>query len=234
MRRFFIDFPFGSCYNDCIMTNLLFIRHGLSVTNNSGTFTGHLDAPLHERGHAQAQDLMRYLTTQTQFKIDKIYSSPSSRAYHTVLPTANALGLEITTSDLLKEINVGCWSGRTLNEIQKEYPEAFRLFRENVGLARYGDGESTAEAQARILKTAEQIAKENDGKTVLIATHGGVLRALYCAWNAIPLMQLKKVEIVANASLSIAKFEKGKGSFESYGFDDYLSDKTPHLVKNST
>ena len=210
------------------MTTLIFLRHGLSATNNTGTFTGRMDAPLHERGLVQAQDTAKYFSTQTNYAIDKIYSSPSSRAYHTVLPTAQVLGLEIEKSDLLQEINVGNWSGHTLVEIQEKYPEAFRLFRENVGLARYGDGESTAEAQARMVKIVEEIAKENENKTVIIATHGGVLRAMYCAWQNIPLEDLKNVEIVPNASISVAKFENGKGRFESYGMDDYLSDKTPH------
>jgi len=215
------------------MTTLIFLRHGLSVTNNSGSFTGHLDAPLHERGFTQAQDVAKYFTTQKKYKIDKIYSSPSARAYSTVLPTATALSLPIEKLDALREVNVGNWSGLTFEEVQSRYPAAFQLFRDNVGLARYGDGESSAEAQARMVQTAEKIACENENKTVLIATHGGVLRTLYCAWHNIPLEELKNVNIVPNASISIASYDPqtGKGTFETVGYDEYLTDKTPHIPK---
>lgn len=213
------------------MTTLIFLRHGLSVTNNSGSFTGQFDAPLHERGFTQAQDVTAYFTTQTSYTIDKIYSSSSARAYSTVLPTANALSLPIEKCNDLQEINVGNWSGLSFEEVQSRYPAAFQLFRDNVGLARYGDGESTAEAQIRMVKTVEKIARDNENKTVLIATHGGVLRALYCAWHNVSLQELKNVEIVPNASLSVAQFENGKGTFEIYGFDEYLTDKTPHVPK---
>ena len=213
------------------MVTLIFLRHGLSTTNNKGHFTGQIDAPLHERGEKQAQDVARYFLSGA-YAVDKIYSSSSSRAYSTVLPTAEALGLPVERMDELKEVDVGNWGGRSFEEIEKTEPTAFRLFRENVGLARYGDGESTAEAQSRMLKTVQKLAEENEGKTLLIATHGTVLRALYCEWSGIPLAELKGVTIAPNASLSVARYEDGKGEFLSYGYDEYLSEKTPYVPFN--
>ena len=214
------------------MVTFLFIRHGLSSNNYSGRFTGQIDTPLHEIGNIQAQDVMRYLVN-SNYNIDAVYSSSSSRAYNTVLPTATALSLPIKTMDELMEIDVGNWGGRTFEELSKAYPEAYRLFRENVGLARYGDGESTEEAQARIIRAVEKIASENDGKTVLIATHGGVLRALYCAWSDIPLSELKDVKIVPNASLSVANYENKKAKFLLLGNNEYLTIKTPLITKQT-
>ena len=211
------------------MTTFIFLRHGLSVTNNSGSFTGQFDAPLHARGEQQAQDVAKFFLHNLNYPIDKIYSSPSSRAYHTALPTAQALGLPIITKAALQEIDVGNWSGLKFEEVQARYPKEYAIFRANVGLARYGDGESTAEAQARMVKIIDEIAAENEGKTLLIATHGGVLRALLCAWQNVPLEKLKDVPIVPNASISIAKYENGKGAFSLVGQDDHLTDKTPHI-----
>lgn len=209
------------------MVKFIFVRHGLSTTNNTGRFTGHLDAPLHERGLKQAEQVASYVAAN--FAVDTIYSSTSSRAYHTALPTAKALGLPIIKSERLCEVSVGCWGGRTFEEIKREYPTQYALWKENIGLARYGDGETTAEAQARMISEVNRIAAENDNKTVFIATHGAVLRALYCSWHGIPLEQLKDVPIVSNASISIATYEKGKGTFSLVGYDEHLLDKTPHI-----
>lgn len=211
------------------MVTFIFLRHGLSVTNNTHTFTGRLDAPLHDRGLIQAQNVADFFKSTKNYKIDKIYSSSSRRAYDTVLPTANTLHLPVEKSDTLQEINVGNWSGLSFEQVSKLYPQAFKLFRDNVGLARYGDGETTGEGQARIVKEVERIARENENKTVLIATHGAILRALYCAWHDIPLEKLKNEKIVPNASISVATYENGKGTFHLVGYDDYLTDKTPHI-----
>ncbi len=213
------------------MTTFIFLRHGLSVTNNTQTFTGRLDAPLHARGLVQAQDVANFFKTTKNYQIDKIYSSSSRRAYETVLPTANALRLPVEKSENLQEINVGNWSGLSFEQVSKLYPQAFALFRDNVGLARYGDGETTGEGQARLLKEVERIARDNENKTVLIATHGAILRALYCAWHAIPLEDLKNEKIVPNASISVATYDSktGKGVFKLVGYDEYLTDKTPHI-----
>ena len=69
------------------MVKFIIVRHGYSVFNKERRFTGHVDAPLDERGIEQAKRNAEYVIAN--YKIDCIYSSDLSRAYHTVKPIAD-------------------------------------------------------------------------------------------------------------------------------------------------
>ena len=88
------------------------------------------------------------------------------------------------------------------------------------------------DVQQRALKALTAIASENDGKTVAVVTHAGVIRALQCAWQHIPLDRMKNVPWVPNASLSVAEYENGAFSALFMGDDRHLSDISTNLPKN--
>ncbi len=190
------------------MTKLIIVRHGQSMANLNGTFAGQVDVPLSPLGHRQAEELKEYLTRR--FKIDVIYSSALSRACDTVAPTAAALGLPVIRDAGLKEIDGGKWEGLTNVEIAQKFPADFALWRDNIGLSRCTGGESIRELQQRSIATTKRIAEENDGRTVLIGTHAGFLRAMICYWRGIPLEEMKSTTWVPNASVTEVDYEDGK------------------------
>lgn len=202
------------------MTKLIFLRHGLSVTNKEHRFCGQMDAPLSDIGMIQAEAAGKYI--RENLKIDKIYSSDLTRAYDTVKPAADALKMEITTRSDLREVDVGKWQGRLVEAVKQEEPEAYEYYKENPGLSQFPGGESYKMMQERALKAIEEIVKENDGKTVLIATHGGIIRVLTCAWTGKSIEEVKDIPHVANASLTIVNYSNGKAEFEKTDFYDYL------------
>lgn len=190
------------------MTKLIIVRHGQSMANLNGTFAGQVDVPLSPLGHRQVEELKEYLTRR--FKIDVIYSSALSRACDTVAPTATALGLPVIRDVGLKEIDGGKWEGLTNVEIAQKFPADFALWRDNIGLSRCTGGESIRELQQRSIATTKRIAEENDGRTVLIGTHAGFLRAMICYWRGIPLEEMKNTTWVPNASVTEVDYEDGK------------------------
>ena len=195
-------------------TTLLFIRHGQSMANVSGVFAGQLDVSLSELGRKQAEELKEYLLSK--YKIDAIYSSDLSRAYETALPIAMALGLSIQKDSALREIDGGKWEGMYIPDIAKSYPEDFQTWESDIGLARCTGGESFKEVQTRGLQTVLRIARENDGKCVVIATHAAMIRALTCAFRGLPLTEMQHIPFVPNASLSEVRFQRGAFEIVSY------------------
>ena len=209
------------------MTKFVILRHGYSVGNKERRFTGQMDVALDEIGVSQAKSAGKYISEN--FKIDSIYSSNLSRAYNTAKPVADALGLPINVKENLKEINVGKWEGMHVDDIAREYPEEFELYTTNVGLARPVGGESYLELAERVAQAFAEIAEENPGKTVLVATHGGVIRALRYAWLGYAPEQLQSIPHVTNASITLAEYENGKGVFTLIDFNDYLDDKVTEM-----
>lgn len=190
------------------MTKLIIVRHGQSMANLNGTFAGQIDVPLSPLGHRQAEELKEYLISR--YKIDVIYSSTLSRACDTVAPTAAALGLPVIKDAGLKEIDGGKWEGLTNVEVAQKFPADFALWRDNIGLSRCTGGESIRELQERSIAAINRIAEENDGRTVLIGTHAGFLRAMICYWRGIPLEEMKNTAWVPNASVTEAEYADGK------------------------
>ena len=211
------------------MTTLYFVRHGESRANVDLVFTGQTDVPLSPRGEHQAKLLAKKLCT---LPIDAICSSDLLRAVETVSPAAKALGLPILPEKGLREIDGGKWEGMYIPDIAKSYPEDFQTWESDIGLARCTGGESFKEVQTRGLQTVLRIARENDGKRVVIATHAAMIRALTCAFRGLPLTEMQHIPFVPNASLSEVRFQRGAFEIVSYADISFLEGDVTELPKS--
>ena len=153
-------------------TRLLLARHGETDWNRVGRWQGHADPPLNERGRRQAAELADRLAGDG---IAAVYSSDLARADQTARVVADRLGLDVVQDPGLREIDVGSWSGLTRAEVEQRFP---------VGYARWlggeigHDGETREQLASRVIDAARTIAGRHEGETVLLVTHGGVIRAL--------------------------------------------------------
>ncbi len=206
------------------MTRFIILRHGLSEYNALRRFQGHLDIPLHAIGLEQAAASARYVLDN--YKIDRVYSSDLCRASETARPIAEALGLPLEKDARLREIDMGLWQGLDYDEAIARFPETERIRKECLGKLRYDGGESYGDVMSRVRACADQIERENDGKTVVLASHGGTIRALFSSWLGYGPMEMIRVPIVPNASVSVVCVEDGKATFELRDYVDHLEHVT--------
>lgn len=206
------------------MVTFLIIRHGFSCGNKENRFSGQMDVPLDETGILQAKTTAEYILSH--FKVDSVYSSDLSRAVDTVKPIAAGLGLPVHTCNELREVDVGDWQDRSNEEIARMYPESLAVYRKTPGLTCFDGGESFIEAQERSLEAIARIAAENEGKTVVIGTHGGNIRALQVAWMGMSMAQMQEVPYVSNCAVTVVNYENGKAEILLSGYADHLTEKT--------
>ena len=206
------------------MVRFIIVRHGYSEANKAKRFAGQSDVPLDAVGLAQARSTANYI--RNTYKVDRIYASDLSRAYETVRPLAEALGMEAIRRRDLREVDVGIWQGMLIEDVKNKYTEGYESYKANPGLYRFEGGESYVEACARAENAFAEIAKDNDGKTVVIGTHGGIVRAIRMAWNGIPPERMGEIPHVPNASVTVADYENGTVTWQTVGYDDHLEDKT--------
>lgn len=211
------------------MTNFIVIRHGESEGNLSGYFTGSLEAPLTAAGRKQAKLLADYLSKE---KIDCVYSSDLVRAVETAEPIAASCGLAVRKSAALREIYGGRWEGMKFDEIQSKYPEAYGVWLNDKGRAVCTDGESVVALAERVQSEFRRIAAENDGKTVVIVSHGTPIRALFCLWNGADIADMQAVDWVSNASVTRVKYSGGRAEIISADFTGHLNELITSLPKN--
>jgi probable phosphoglycerate mutase len=145
------------------MKHLYFVRHGLSVMNQQGTYSGHTDTPLADEGIEQARAAGQ---AAKDIKVDVIVSSPLQRAHHTAKLIAEEIGYpleEIILEDHLIERHHG---------VLENTPYVPGTPMDGVEGA-----EQSHEIVARASRALERL-RALDYETILVVSHGGFGRAL--------------------------------------------------------
>lgn len=185
---------------------LLLARHG-SVEESSGRgFLGRTDAPLSEKGYAEARALAEVVRGR---KPERIVSSPLTRATQTAAVVAEAAGLEVETDADLREIDFGEWEGRTFEEIQADDPEAVSRWAEFSPDFAPPGGEVIGDFFRRARRALARLAGD-PADMVLAVTHGGVIRTAICQLLGLDARSYLLFD-VRPASLTTIRIFDGKG-----------------------
>ena len=202
-------------------TLLYFVRHGQSLGNEARIFLGHTDMGLTEMGHKQAKMTADALK---DLKIDAIYSSDLSRAYDTAVPHAELRGLEVIADKRLRELYCGEWEGLTVEQIIELYGTLYTdSWVNDFGTFTLPQGESVQHGADRMLEASLEAARANVGKTILLASHAAVIRALWARISGIaPENLARELPYPANASYSVAEFDGERLVPVSFSNDEHL------------
>lgn len=178
---------------------VLMARHGQSVSNAVRRFQGRQDVPLSDIGVRQAQALGAALVRR---RVAAIYSSPLERARHTAEIAAAGLRLPVTVVDDLRELLLGEWEGRTVEEIRAQPGDPFARWVRDPVAGRPPGGEPLGDVQARVVGAMDAIASAHpNGDDVLVVCHGGVISVYLAHCLGLPLSQIWRVTL-ANGSLT--------------------------------
>jgi 2,3-bisphosphoglycerate-dependent phosphoglycerate mutase len=191
------------------VTTILLARHGETDWNRLRRIQGQLDPPLNERGRRQARALAAELSGEG---ITGVYSSDLRRAQETAEIVAASLGLGVEVDPALREIDTGDFSGMTISELERQFPERLRRWQQLEGPG-WIDGESYEHLAERVVSALERIARNHPGDTVLAVTHGGPIRAVGAhATGLEPLEYRRQTPVVANCRLFRTAFLDGRFS----------------------
>lgn len=160
------------------VTRIVAIRHGETAWNAESRLQGQLDIPLNARGRAQAAQLAQALRDED---IALVISSDLGRAADTARALAEPLGLPLLFDAGLRERGFGSLEGRTYDEVDREWPEMARRWRQRDPDFGPPGGERLADFYARAVATAERLALAHAGRHIALVSHGGVLDCLYRA-----------------------------------------------------
>ncbi|GAE88012.1 alpha-ribazole phosphatase [Acetivibrio straminisolvens] len=155
------------------MLELYLVRHGETDSNKRGTYLGWTDVELNSNGICQAKAIRDKLKT---VKVDAIYSSPFNRTVKTAEIINENYGLEIITSDNLKERNFGIWDDLTFEEISSRYPDDCKRWFEDWINFRIKDGESAKDTYDRVVAFVREIINSKKEGGCLIVSHLGTIR----------------------------------------------------------
>ena len=154
---------------------LWLVRHGATVNNAEARFTGQTDIELSAIGQLQVEALTARLAN-TSF--DAIVASDLLRARQTALPIAAACGLSVVWDRRLREIAMGEWEGRTLEDVRSQNAERFALWQSAPADCPPPGGEALRTVRSRVVDALDACYERHPYGEVLWVTHGGVLSVL--------------------------------------------------------
>ncbi len=186
------------------MTKLYIVRHCETEGNIKHVFQGRSDLNITELGAKQLKALEKRFES---IHIDRVFSSSLPRAKKTGLAIIGKRNIPLEIDDGLIEFSGGVVEGKTFDEIFNEFP-TFREMWSNHPEDFAPDGaEKMTEAYNRIWGTVQSIAKENIGKTIACASHGGVMRCLLCKLLNNDIKKLSTIDFVVNTAVCLIEFD---------------------------
>lgn len=216
--------------------NLVLLRHGESLWNKKGIFTGWVDIGLSKRGEKEAKRAGKLLKLHG-YQLDRAYTSVLKRAIKTLwlaLEEMDAMAIPITDHWRLNERHYGALQHQSKKMVASRYgQEQFlawrRGFKERPPLAHKEQlqgqpaikgvkakdlprTESLADTSKRVLAywRSDILPALQRGERVLIAAHGNSLRALVKHLEQITDQAIMKVEIPTGQPICYQISKQGK------------------------
>lgn len=158
------------------LCTLYIVRHGQTDWNLNGLTQGQTDIPLNDTGIKQARELGEKLK-ETHF--DAVFSSDLIRAKRTAEIITLERNLAIQTTKLLRERLYGEQEGKDEKILDGLYETWKKLTKKEREKYKPLEGfETDEELVTRFITFLREVAVGHIGKTVLVVTHGGIMRTL--------------------------------------------------------
>jgi len=203
------------------MTTLYIVRHGEARGNVERNFHGWYDSDLTENGRMQISRLPEYFR---DIHLDAAYSSDLKRTRETAEVVAREKGISVQTRSALREIHGGEWEDVPWDDLPVRFAESYGNWLERPHLLEMPGGERMTDFQDRIYTAVMDIAGENKGKNVLVATHGTAIKVLLCRVRDTPLAKMPGEKWCDNASVTVLKVEGEQVEVLVDGDNSHLAD----------
>lgn len=181
--------------NYCV---IYIVRHGQTDANVQDIVAGHFDSFLTEEGRKQAEEAADLFK---DINFDAVFSSDLVRAKNTAEIIKLNRNLAVNTTKLLRERFFGKYEGLPGEKMMRENKQTFEKLatlseKEKLNFRLYDSYETEAEIAGRMFRFLREIGATFLGKTVLVVSHGAIMRSLlmhlgFARFDEIPPGSLK-------------------------------------------
>jgi broad specificity phosphatase PhoE len=184
------------------MTVFHLVRHGEHVLRERGILAGRTPGVgLSPTGRAEIAAVAERLADE---EIGALYASPLQRTKESADILAARLDLPVQYRDDVIELDFGEWTGLTFDEVRRDARwEAWRICR---SMAIVPGGEGMRQVQQRTVNALAELQKAHHGGTIIVVSHGDVIRAALLFALGMPLDLYARIEI-GLASISTIEFD---------------------------
>jgi broad specificity phosphatase PhoE len=186
------------------MTMFHLLRHGEHMLLGriaAGRMPG---VGLSPKGRAQVEAVAERLAPEP---IDALYSSPLQRTRETAEILSLRLQLPVQLCEGVIELDFGDWTGMTFDMVRTD--PRWEAWRDARAIARLPGGETMREVQNRAIDALLGLEAQYHGGSVVVVSHGDVIRAILLFALGMPLDLYARLE-VGVASLTTIQLEPAR------------------------
>ena len=202
------------------MTKIYIIRHAEAEGNLYRCAHGQTDGHITPRGYIQIDALSRRFEDE---HIDAVYSSDLTRTMETSKAITKNKSLALTTTPLLREVCMGDWEQMAWGDIFHAFPEKGTLFNLDPENWSVEGSEGYHEIIARMKQFITKAAKEHDGETIALFSHGFAIRALFCDLMGLASKDIIELPYCDNTAVALLTYDSGDFTIEFQGDNTHLS-----------
>jgi broad specificity phosphatase PhoE len=171
---------------------IILTRHGEVEGIDPPRFRGRMELTLTDLGQRQAQALAK--TLAAQYHPTEICTSPMTRCRATGAVIATACGLSASVQPGIDDIDYGQWQWKSHDEVCKECPREFALWKEAPQWMRFPDGESLQAVALRTSDALRELLLSYANETIVMVAHDSVNRVILLQALDLPLSAYWHIE----------------------------------------
>lgn len=138
------------------MSIAVLIRPGCTDYDEQHRIQGALDLPLNALGEQQVDRLIEQLQGED---LEKIYTSTSEPARSTALAIGASLDVPVKELDDLRNFDQGLWQGLQIDDVRRQYPKAYKQWKESPESICPPEGERVEELAERVRRALKKPLK---------------------------------------------------------------------------
>ncbi|WCE32482.1 histidine phosphatase family protein [Vibrio sp. SCSIO 43137] len=188
-------------------TRITLLRHGLPEGDNC--FRGHTDFAITDKG---LQQMRRSVEPLCNFEV--VVSSPLSRCADFAAEYANEHQLPLQLEPGWMEINFGDWDGEEKDTVWQHSQQTLSRFWDDPWNTTPPNAEPLIDYDKRINAAWGQLLEQHKGKSVLLVTHGGVIKQVMRQIMQMPenekYLHRLNIPYAALVAISVYHDENGK------------------------
>lgn len=185
-------------------SKIFIVRHTETVGNVEKRLTGRQDYEITNRGKILVDELTDHFKN---IKFDRIYASTSQRTVKTVQKLAELNGIRVEEKEELCEMYFGIYDGWKWEEVDRVNPQVKLNQNKTNEILGIPNQENTDDVANRIYECILNLARQNEGKTILICSHGVAIEAFLRKIEGVPFRYEKEKFCQHNVAINELEFE---------------------------
>ena len=144
---------------------IVLVKPGATDFDDQGRIVGSLDVPLSDVGMLQAREAADALA---DVDLTAVYSGPCLAAQQTAVEITAHSRVRPRVEPLLKNIDMGLWQGREMDELKANQPRFVRQWQDNPDQVCPPEGETLMDVRPRVDALLKRISRKHKNGVVVI------------------------------------------------------------------